>query len=116
MNIEQWKTLIVSALNCNSSEEYAFYQGVNKNGTFTGLFAKRQCFENITDFYLCTISAKVDKPENKGSTALRFQLGDTTLAFINCHLGSSGKPPKRVKALQKVLSQAFAKSKGLYQE
>lgn len=123
-NVESWKQLITQALNrvnqlrqiLDESETFAFYQGHAMGGCYIGLFAKRRILDRIKDLYVCKVKAGMGGlTKNKGSTALRFKIDDTTFAFLNCHLSAGkGEVEKRAEMLKMILEQAFKKAKGLY--
>ena len=59
------------------------------SGCFIALFTKRRILGKIKGLYMCKVKAGLGGfAKNKGSCALRFQIDDTSFAFLNCHLAS----------------------------
>ena len=85
------------------------------SGCYIGLFAKRKVLNRIKQLYMCKVKAGLGGlAKNKGSCAMRFQIDDTTFAFLNCHLASGeDSVHKRTEMVNLILDMAFSKAKAL---
>jgi len=78
-------------------------------GLFIAVFVKRKLLGRISGFTTAKLKTGLGgKAGNKGAVAIRFQLDNTPIMLVNCHLMSGkGKGLKRLEEIRKILLTVF---------
>jgi len=90
-------------------DKYIYMTARSMVGCYIGLFVKGRSVGRVRSLLTCKIKTGFGgNAGNKGAVALRFDLDDTSLMFINCHLMSGRrKGARRLEEVKTILENAF---------
>lgn len=67
-------------------DQYQFVRALDLSGIYTILVSKKSVQTRIGDIATATFKLPSSDTGNKGTTAIRLNIDDTSFVFLNCHL------------------------------
>ena len=113
--MNEWEQLLRSAIEFatldvkDPEERYVWVVAKSMVGCYIGLFVKHKLLSRITDLKTTKIKTGVwGSSGNKGAVMVRFNLDDTSIMLMNCHLMSGkNKAKQRTDELNFIFDNAF---------
>ena len=85
-NASEWEENAKAALNTLFPHTYRRKKSHIMQGIVLVIFARKCLFHQITDLDASFVATGVLNMKNKGAVAIRFNLYETSLCFVSCHL------------------------------
>lgn len=106
----QWRGLLDDTVrSAHKSEQYIWLTEKGMVGLYMCLFVKHSLISRISDIQLCKIKTGVwGSSGNKGAVLARFNLDDTSVVLMNCHLMSGkNKGKQRTEEINYIFDNMF---------
>lgn len=96
-------------------DQYQFVRALDLYGIYTILVSKKSVQTRIGDIATATFKLPSSDTGNKGTTAIRLNIDDTSFVFLNCHLDNGQGQTfafQRHTQLNQLTQSAFKQERG----
>ncbi len=107
----QWRAILQDAIRkAHPSSKYVWLTEKGMVGLYLCMFVKHSLISRISEIQLCKIKTGIwGSSGNKGAVIVRFNLDDTSVMLMNCHLMSGkNKGSQRTEEINYIFDNAFS--------